>query len=87
MVRQLTLITADGFVRRTLHQALDRHTEAVSDRGDRICVELVGDLLELNRATVMANGREITCELQRATAHTRFAYVSSAEFVDCRAPD
>ncbi len=86
MVQQLTSIAANGSVRRTLHEALDRHAESVRAGGDRVCVELAGEFLELNRAILLADGRDLTSDLQRATSHNRFAYVHQADLVDCRAP-
>jgi hypothetical protein len=85
MMKDLRLLAADQKVRRALRKAIRHHETAIASSGDRVCVALSGERLDLNEAWLRHNEKDITDELRQGGQHPRFLYVELAKIVDCQA--
>ena len=79
-VVQLDLIPVDGRTMRTLESALDEFNDQIGSGGDRVCVRLNGNALDLESVQVRDAGESVTQHYGR----NNFYLVKSAEVVDCR---
>ena len=79
--RQMDIVPANAKVFAQLQKTLDAHEESLRQGGDRVCVQLRGELLELESASV--EDQDITGQLPRQIVH-EYYLVEAAELVDAR---
>lgn len=79
--RQMDIVPANAEVFEQLQETLDAHEKSLRQGGERVCVQLRGDLLELTSATV--EDQDITSQLPPQMMH-EYYLVQSAQLVDAR---
>lgn len=81
IAEQLYMVAADGRTHRTLQQAAALYEARVADGGERFCLRIDGDRLDLEFAGLP--GRELTAEFERIRRDASVLLIETAEIHDC----
>lgn len=84
MIEHLSLVAADGAVRRTLQDAWYESEAALQEGGDRVCVALVGHGLAIDSSRFLHDGSDLLSRMPALPRPPSFRFVERAEIVDCR---
>lgn len=77
------LIGGNGGAHRTLAKAASLQAEHERSGGERLCLRLAGERVELEYAGWPEADRDLTEELQRARRDTPYFLIDQAELIDC----
>ena len=77
----LDIIPVDSKVLKKLKEMLSQHEKNLHNGGDRICVKLEGEILEMTNAFLRENKRNITRQLPSQMRHDYFL-VKSADIIE-----
>jgi hypothetical protein len=80
-VVDLDIVPASSGVLKTLRKTLAQHKASIYEGGDRVCIELDGELLKLTSAIVREVGENIIGVMPPQVHHDYF-FVESAKLID-----
>lgn len=80
-IQLLRVVAADGRVRRTLDEAVERRR---AGGNGEVCFQLEGERLHLDAAQLRSDGRDVTSQLRERLPKPGFVYARSATLVECR---
>ena len=80
LVLSLDFIPMDSSVLKELKDAINTFHANIKNDGDRVCVSISGNYLQLKKATIKANSADVTSKY----GNLNFRLVDSAEMIDCK---
>jgi hypothetical protein len=82
-IEHMALIGRDGRARNTLLEALRLHEEHLQRGGERTCVSLRGQRLQLTSARALSTDVDLTDAVRRGHGQTDFYLIDEAAIVPC----